>query len=136
MEFNMSFLKDLTRFPKKARYGIAFLVAGWIWFFLTVYVILGEIPGKIFAAGIGITFLVFKGYNWARILCILFNLLIVIYVLFFVFHLWGIGRGSEGLCLAANIILFGYSSYYFLAKETSDYFKSINEQDKKAEKDV
>ncbi|MBW1616373.1 MAG: hypothetical protein JRJ49_07560 [Deltaproteobacteria bacterium] len=132
----MSFLKNLTKFPKSAIYGIAFLIAGWAWFFFTLYILFREIPGKILIVGIGIIFLVFKGYNWARILCILFNLLMVIYVLFFAFHLWGIGRGSEALCFAGNIILFGYSGYYLFVKETSDYFKSINEQDKKAEKDA
>ena len=83
----MEFLKNLTKFPKITRYGIVFLFAGWIWFFLTLYILLDEIPGRILIAGIGITILVFKGYDWARILCILFNSLIVIYVLFFVFHL-------------------------------------------------
>ncbi|MBW1649087.1 MAG: hypothetical protein JRJ44_00150 [Deltaproteobacteria bacterium] len=143
----MSFLKDLTRFPneafkyfekypKSARYGMVLLLTGWIWFFLTLYILLDEIPGKILVAGIGITILVFKGYNWARILCMFCNFVVVISVLCYVFYLRVSFENSILVLLSINILLFGYSGYYLFVKETSAYFKLINKKEKRAEEDA
>jgi hypothetical protein len=62
--------------------------------------------------------------NWARILCITGN---VIVILFYLFLFVAVMSGSADVMLAAmtllNLLLFGASTYFLWTGETADFFK-------------
>jgi hypothetical protein len=124
-EFKLFSLEEFKKYPKSTKKGFLFLYVGWALFFINLYMLLQEVPNRILIIAAIICFFVIKGYNWARMLCLLCNVLIVIYASFFVVHLFRIGLASQAGLLGVTVVLFAASSYYLFIKETSEYFKSL-----------
>jgi len=122
-------------YPPGVRYAITSLICGWISVYAFMYHINMYFPDRFTSAivlrnlivGIGICYCVVRIKPWARKLCIFFNIgIIIIDMLFLWIRLSSVGMDSPSLILHAmlNIVLFGLSTYYLLAKETSEYFKA------------
>ncbi len=128
INFFLAPMSHLKNFPQSTRQGVLFMYAGWAWFLSTLYIInlsevdISQIFGRMLIIGILTCFFVTKGYNWARLLCVIFSGIIIAGCAVFTITLWL--SFYSGL-IAVNVVIFGYSTYYLLKKETSDYFTSL-----------
>ncbi len=122
-------LAKLKTYPGSVRSALMFLVAGWLLHFAAYFGFLlkGETQRNMIlmvAIGVGICYFVATIKNWARMLCIFFNIGIAgIYVLFS-FSFFYTGETGKGLLTVATIIVFVLSTYYLLVKETTRFFKT------------
>jgi hypothetical protein len=117
-------------FPSSAKNGILFLVLGWLWHFLLLYMLLGtglKIDTqdwlRLSVIAILVCFFTLRVRNWARILGIVANLLIISLYLLATAHFFNINKTNFSIFAAINVILFSLSTFFLFKKETSDYFK-------------
>ena len=114
-------------FPKSVKTGIVLLVASWCWFYVSMYYFFlnQEISGKLLAVGPMIVLAVLRIVNWARLLCLASNAMVIIWSAIFAVAFFQ----SNQIKLAAalmNIVLFGTTSYYLAIKATATFFKTYH----------
>jgi len=113
--------------PDSMKNGIMFLFAGWIWYYISLYTnLLGEIPPRQLAAGLSVCFLIYmmmEKKKWARPLCVLCNVFIIIQYLPIAIEFFRNGQFKLGAMIAVFLFFFSISSYYLLIKESSNFFK-------------
>ena len=122
----MTALIDKFRsFPENVKNAIIFLYFSWVWLVVTLYSIDSKLLDPlILICGIALCVLVPKIKNWARALCLLCNVLVILqasilaYVCLFVTN-----NHKIGLMWVVCIIFFSIMSYYLLNKETAAFFK-------------
>ena len=119
---------DFKAFPASVKNGFIFLAAGWAWHFFSLYRYFyqGEIPGRQVIICIAILFLTARGLSWARVLCILCNILIVLIYIFLATSFLLHSRMQLGLIALVNIVLFSLSTYFFILRESSIFFRAGN----------
>ena len=116
------FMAEFKAFPPSVKHGFLFLVGGWFcnyFFFYSFFSIQpDEMPMNLLLQQAMLGFLCFyfllKVKNWARVVCIVGNIVIVVIYLF--------------LLAAVTAALFSASTYYLLQKEAAAYFKARNPQ--------
>ena len=140
MLFNLHI--DFQRYPQVVKNAIVSLVAGWALFLAYYYYLFIHTTGSELArfdylmigVGVAICFFVAAINKWARMLCIFFNLpIIATCITLTLFHQTTLG---QRFIPAAVAVLFCFSTYYLLQKETAEYFKRYNQlsdQDKPEE---
>lgn len=119
-------------FPPSFQKSFFFLISAWGCHFAFIYyyftISTGELPSDILTqqAVIGglILILLFIVKKWARILCILCNVLIVVLYGFVVALVYQ-NKLFIFLCIA-TIILFCLSTYWLVVKETGEFFRLQN----------
>jgi len=116
-----------TTFPKSVKSGIILLVVSWAWFYYSMYYIfLGQdISYKLLAVGPMICFAVFRIVNWARVLCLASNAMLIAYCLVFAYAFFNSNMTKFGAA-SITVVLFGITSYYLAVKESSVFFKAYN----------
>lgn len=121
---------DIKAFPTSVNKAFIFLVAGWVWHFFSLYQYLhpGEIQTRQVISCLVICILTARVLNWARVLCILCNILIIVIYLFIAISYF-LSPGIQPLLIAVtliNIALFSLSTYFFLLEESSTFFKTYH----------
>ena len=124
--------KDPKRFaelPAPVKMAVATLLAGWlVHFFLLFRLFQGQIPQSMLlqqaALAVISFFVLLKLKNWARILCITGNAIVLLFYLALLAGLLGGGGGAvlTGIALV-SVGLFGYSTFLLWNPETADFFK-------------
>ena len=121
-------IKEFKDFPESVKIGLLFLFISWGWCFLTLYLYMyhppDEIPYRQVISGVAICISVLTIKNWARMLCILSNAMIIIQLspLFFTYVMND--NIVQGLVIGLDLILFSLTTYYMFVKTTADFFKA------------
>jgi len=125
-----------TTFPKSVKTGIILLVVSWCWFYYSMYYIfLGQdLSNKLLAVGPMICFAVFRIVNWARVLCLASNAMLIAYCLIFAYAFYSSNMTKFGAAVI-TVVLFGITSYYLAIKESSVFFKTYNKPPDDEEED-
>lgn len=130
----MSLISDLfAPFPVSARNGVLLLFAGWICFLaaLKFYYLPDEEITRMVVVAAALCYVVAKGFNWGRILCLFANVMICIWCVQFAvgyFYPQYVRLYGNTLTLAAsllNLTLFAASTYFLLKKESRSFFKTF-----------
>jgi hypothetical protein len=122
--------RRFSELPRPAKMAFYTLLAGWLVHFTIIYsVFRNQFSDTMLLQHAGLAviscFVLLKLKNWARILCITGN---VIVILFYLFLFVAVMSGSADVMLAAmtllNLLLFGASTFFLWKGETADFFKS------------
>jgi hypothetical protein len=122
---------SFKEYPASVKNGILFLFAGWGCHYFFLYKFFqGKIPQRMLfqqiAIGLFLCFFVVMAKNWARILCILCNVLIVI--LYSLFCALFYGSKTDFFILSGIVaILFSVATYYLAIEESSEFFKAYGQ---------
>lgn len=125
-------LEDFKTYPKSVQRGIVLLVTSWVWFYAALQFIAGfEIPAKMFWVGGSIVLLAGSMKNWARLLCILCNIMAIIYCVFLAVAIhFGQSEGTAFVTtLSTSAILFAIPTYFLSIKSSSEFYKTYNHVD-------
>jgi hypothetical protein len=122
-------LEDYNTYPPSVKKAIVFTVLAWGWFYvimLTMQKVLENyaISRREVMIGVCIIVLLASMKNWARMICLLGNVMSVIYHAFFMFAL--LKHKMIVTFMGIDIVLLILSSYYLFIKPTSDFFKQYN----------
>jgi hypothetical protein len=114
-------------FPKSVKTGIILLVVSWCWFYYSMYYFFLDqnLSGKLLAVGPMIVFAVLRIVNWARVLCLASNAMVIVWSAIFAYAFIQSNQVKFGASVV-TIILFGLSSYYLAVKESSIFYKTYN----------
>lgn len=115
-------------FPSSAKNGILFLLSGWAMHFLFLYALFGkELESQIWLQqsiiALLVCFFTIRVRNWARVLGIVANLLIILVYLFAIAYLYSIHLFKFSFFASAIVILFSISTFFLFKRSTSDFFK-------------
>lgn len=127
----INLFKEPSKFsylPKNARYGIVFLFLSWAGHFVLFYLTFQkEIPREMFlqqlAISVMICYFVVRLKNWARILCVYGNIVIMMYYLYWFSLFISIGKIDLFVLSLFVCILFGMTVYYLSRPDTVAFFK-------------
>lgn len=113
-------------FPRSAKNGIIALFAAWIFFIFSLhwYYLPGQNVSRILIIAAATCFVVVRGYNWGRILCLLANVMISLWCVVFAAAFWGVDTGKFVVSVV-NVILFSAATYYLWTKTSSAFFKTF-----------
>jgi hypothetical protein len=128
-------LAEFKAFPPTVKNGFLYLVGGWLCNYFFFYSFFStqadEIPMRLLLQQAMLGFLCFyfllKVKNWARVLCLVGNIVLVVVYLFVMALLFG-AKPYFSLLAAATAALFSVSTYFLFQKEAAAYFKSRNPQ--------
>jgi hypothetical protein len=125
---------QFSAFPKSVQNAIIFLILGWAWISVInyMYVLMDESLRnyfyRILIVGGLICFFVANIKKWARMLCIFFNIgIMVVYPFLGSMIYLGSGQLGPVSMAAVAVILFGISTFYLLKKETGQFYKSYGQ---------
>ena len=124
------FIYHYRDFPKSVKTGFSFLIAGWVWLYLALYAIFlqGDISFKILIIGPLMCLAILKGVNWARMLCLLCNAMVIVWSLVFMAAFFN-SNSFKFLSALITVILFAAASYYLLVRSSNRFFKSYGKSD-------
>ena len=118
-------------FPNSAKNGIISLVAAWMFFLISLYsyYLPGELPFRIMIIAIGMCYIVVKVYNWGRILCLVSNLMLIVWCVIFAMAFFNRNQAAFAASIL-NVALFSAATYFLWIKESAEFFKTfrINHQ--------
>lgn len=119
-------IADFKESPPSVKNGLTVLVLAWIWHFISLYrfFLNGQIPSNQIVIGLLVCVFVFLMKNWARVLCIVCNILIVFMYLFVGASFYGSGKIYFGVIALMNVALFALATYFLMLGSTSAYYKS------------
>jgi hypothetical protein len=128
-------LAEFKAFPPSVKNGFLFLVGGWFCNYFFFYGFFStqtdEIPMKLLLQQAMLGFLCFyfllKVKNWARVLCLVGNIVIVVVYLFVMALLFG-AKPYFSLLAGVTAALFSVSTFFLFQKEAAAYFKARNPQ--------
>jgi len=130
--------RKFSYLPKNAQYGIIFLFLSWAGHFFAFYLMfMGNPPKENVLQQLAITVMI--GYfvvrlkNWARVLCVYGNIVIMMYYLYW-FSIF-ISLGKYGLFLLSAVVcgLFGMTVYFLSRPDTIAFFKLQSPKPKRSE---
>jgi hypothetical protein len=111
--------------PRNVKIAIIFLFGSWAFFIISAASFYGQIPFMQATLGIFCCVIVYSIRNWGRIVCIVYNILVIVASFHKLYSL-----NNEGflfsvptLMAVINIGLFSITTYYLLAGETVRFFK-------------
>ncbi len=121
-------IKEFKDFPLSVKNALLLEFGSWGWCFLILYLYLyhppEQIPYRQAIAGVAICISILTIKNWARMLCLLCNIMIIIQFLPVFLTNTMNDNIIPGIVIGMNLILFGLSSYYMFIKTTADFFKA------------
>ncbi len=123
-------IRDFKTFPDSVRYGILFMLGGWIWFYIAIYTTLmkGDVSPQ-YLIGIPICLGVLLVHNIGRILCMLAQVMIALELAIPSAVYFLRGDPFRGAMAGLVVVLFGASSYFLYIKESSSFFKAYRKKD-------
>lgn len=117
-------IEELKEAPTSVKRGIILLFAGWAFFWFTVYFYYAkEFFNRFFIGGLLVLFCILLVKNWARMLAILSNAMVVVCCAFFGALFYEGGYYPVALISAVNVVLFALSAYFLFIKSSGDFFK-------------
>ena len=118
-------IEEFKAFPPSVKNAIIFLVAGWIWHYTSLYRYFfnGTIPFNQIVIGVSVCFFVFRVKKWARVLCIVCNILIVMMYLSVTISFLSAGKTHYAAVSGFNVVLFSLATYFLAVGESSRFFK-------------
>jgi len=121
--------EDYSTYPPSVKKSIIFTVIAWGWFYITLLIMdnVSEsyaISRREVMIGVCIIVLLASMKNWARMICLLGNVMSIIYIAVFMFVLFNLKMIVT--FMGIDIVLLILSSYYLFIKSTSDFFKQYN----------
>lgn len=130
-------MDKLKAFPESIKNGILFMALGWIWHYIALYTnfLKGQIPIRQLIIGSSMFFFVYQmteKKGWARALCMLCNVFVIVQYLPLVITFYEIGEFKFCLIAGLTVLLFSISTYYFAIKESSVFFKKQEEQNEES----
>jgi len=129
-EHGRNFIADaITEFkesPPSVKNGLTVLIMAWLWHFITLYrfFLNGQIPRNQIVIGLFICLFVFLLKNWARVLCIVCNILIIFMYLFVGASFYSGGKVYFGLIALLNVALFSIATYFLAIGSSASFYKS------------
>jgi hypothetical protein len=119
-------LAEFKESPPSVKNGFTVLVLAWMWHFITLYrfFLNGQIPGNQIIIGLLVCVFVFLLKNWARVLCLVCNILIILMYLFVGASFYDSGKIYFGLIALMNVALFSLASYFLLLGSSAAFYKS------------
>ncbi len=128
----MNQIEKFKNFPSSVKNGIYFLLAGWLWFYWSLYgyFLKEETPSQFILIGIGVCTFVIMIKKWARPLCILCNVMVIVVYLAVSYMFFHLEDMPMSFIAAVGVVLFSLSTYYLAVGESSRFFKNYsNSQD-------
>ena len=119
-------IEKIKAIPVNVKNGVGLLFVGWVWFLYSIYSYYGKnYLTRFLISGVVLFVCVLQFKKWARILALLCNTLTILYCFVFIalFHLSG-SNPYAVVASAINVLLFAFSSYFFLQKTSVDFFKA------------
>ena len=125
-------LKNFKTFPKSVKNAIVFVFFQWILLSILFYVLFAntEFPIREIGAGVLCCLAVITFKSWARILCILSNIMIIIISLTLFLAFFMGGEMTFAIYSVFIAIIFSCSTYFLFLKETAIFFKNFSKNDK------
>ena len=119
-------LAEFRESPPSVKNGLTILVLAWVWHFITLYrfFLNGQVPGNQIVIGLFVCVFVFLLKNWARVLCIVCNILIILMYLFVGASFYSSGKVYFGLIALMNVSLFSLATYFLAIGSSSSFYKS------------
>ncbi len=119
-------ISDFKDSPPSVKNGLTVLLLAWMWHFITLYrfFLNGHVPGNQIVIGLLVCLFVFLIKNWARVLCIVCNILIVFMYLFVGASFYANGKIYYGLIALMNVALFSLATYFLMLGSSSAFYKS------------
>ncbi|MBN2569433.1 MAG: hypothetical protein JXB42_08395 [Deltaproteobacteria bacterium] len=117
---------NLKQFPPKAKQGVLFLIGAWAFLIISQAAFYGTISLIQLTIGSFLCILVYSLKNWGRIICIIYNVLLIgnsLYTLYMYVE-EGMPHPIPYGIHAISIILLATATYLLLHKETRQFFKS------------
>jgi hypothetical protein len=132
--------KRFAQLPKTVKMALITLMAAWLAHFLFLFSVFSQHLSQnmlIQHAGLALLscFIVAKLKNWARIICVAGNCIVLLHYLQILFiGITGARLGMDLIGLAAlNLILFGLASFFLLVPASSDFFKQQSAKPRRSE---
>jgi hypothetical protein len=118
-------INEFNSFPRSVKNGIIFTFGGWIWFFL-LYLLFFKMPVPVrqMISGFLACYCILMLRNWARVLCVLCNIFIIMQMIALAVAFFHMGKAHLGAACGLSIILFALSSFFLMVKESREFFKS------------
>ena len=122
---------NLREYPKKVNLAILFLCLGWALHYYFYFTYLGnqDPPKTIYlqlGVGIGICVLVAAIKQWARMMCIFFNIGIIAMYLLLTFNYHLLGKRLEAVVTGVVVLLFILATYWLLTGDVRRFFRERN----------
>ena len=113
-------------YPASVRNAIMFLCFSWLWHYVSLYRYFfhGDLPFNQIVIGVSICYFVFRIKNWARVLCIVCNILIIVMYLSLTFSFMTAAKTHFAAISGINVLLFSMATYYLFVGESSRFFKA------------
>jgi hypothetical protein len=121
--------KRFAEIPRPAKLAIITMLAGWLAHFTIVLSLFKNQFTDImlmqhFALAVVSTFVLLRLKNWARILCITGNTIVILfYLLLFATIIGGKVPVVVAAMVLLNLLLFGASTFFLWNRETTEFFK-------------
>jgi hypothetical protein len=124
--FIASAIAEFRESPASVKNGLTILIMAWVWHFITLYrfFLNGQIPGNQIVIGLFVCLFVFLLKNWARVLCIVCNILIIFMYIFVGASFYSSGKTYFGLIALMNVALFSLATYFLAISSSSAFYKS------------
>jgi hypothetical protein len=119
----------IRTYPKTVRIAFYSLVVGWAVFLWSVYHYFApEYLGRFAIAGVLVIFFMLRLKNWARMLCLCTNAMVILYFSFFglLFATKQTPDIIAAFFSALCVLLFLISSFFLLVKPTREFYKLAN----------
>ncbi len=118
-------ISEFKTFPDSVKYGILFMLGGWIWFYIAMYTTLmkGNVSPR-YLIGIAVCVVVLRINNIGRVLCLLAQVMIMFQMVMPTIVYFQAGNAFHGAMSGLIVVLFGASSYFLFVKESADFFKA------------
>lgn len=121
-------IEKFKNFPPSVKKGILFLLAGWLWFYWSLYgfFLKEETPSQFIIIGVSVCTVVIMIKNWGRVLCLLCNVMIIVVYLAVSYMFFQLEDIPKSFIASVGVVLFSLSTYYLAVGESSRFFKNHN----------
>lgn len=115
MQFSV---EKFNNMPSSAKMGFTLWVVGWAWLIAVYYYLTKDSDWTLrLSIAIGLlTIFISQAQNWARLICILANIMGILLSIYFYL-------GGFVAVATVNVVLFGGGIYYLMVPATTGYFK-------------
>jgi hypothetical protein len=127
-------LQQFSTLPAGVRKGIGFLFAGWAVFYVLLFQVMGgeSFPIRVKLVGVACCLCILTLKNWARVICLLGNLMIFLQFGFVFVGFAMAGKPMLAAVTGAMLVFFVLATVFLLKRESALFFKSQGGKEEKA----
>ena len=124
----LDFFSKYDVLPKSVKIGIILLLISWCWFYVSAFYLFlaKDIDTRLLLVGPMICLAVVNLVNWARILCLTSNAMVILLFAVLAYLFFSSNNMINFLAALVTIAFFAVTSYFLAVKETSDFFKTYH----------